>query len=107
MLLQGNTYRLPIQIKDGSGNIITPSMITKGQFVIGDYEKFYGDGGEVQFDRATQSFMVQLSEQETFDLRGKVMWQVRFVFLDGTVDGTPVQYEEVSRSITNTLIGGN
>lgn len=106
MILQGNTYRLPIQVKDSAGNIITPSMITKAQFVIGDYEKFYEDGGEVGFDKESNAFIVPLTEEETFALRGKMMWQVRFVFLDGSIDGTIPRFEDVSRSITDTIIGG-
>lgn len=102
MILQGSTYRLPIQVKDSSGKVITPDMITKAQFVVGDYEKFYPD--VVDFDEDKKSFIFPLSEEETFALRGKVMWQVRFVFSNGAVDGTLPKVEDVSRSITTTIL---
>lgn len=104
MLLQGNTYELPIQIKDPNGNIITPDMITKGQFIVGDYEKFYPE--EVEWDTNKKAFIVSLTEQETFDLQGTIEWQSRFVFTNGQIDGTQPRKENVYKSITKTLIGG-
>lgn len=104
MLLQGNTYELPIQIKDSSGNIITPDMITKAQFVIGKYEKFYGT--DVTYDFLKKAFIIPLTEQETFDLKGTIEWQARFVFTTGQIDGTLPKKESVYNSITSTLIGG-
>jgi hypothetical protein len=106
MLLQGNTYRLPVKVRDRAGNIVTPAEITKAQFIFGEFEKFYTEGGEVEFDRATQCFLVPFSEDETFKFRGNTNWQVRLVFRDGSIDGSAPQYEDVKGSITKTRIGG-
>lgn len=105
MLLQGSTYKMPIQIEDPLGTIITSEMVTKGQFVIGDYEKFYPE--EVTYDKRLQCFIVPLSEEETFNLKkGKEEWQIRLLFVDGTVDGSIVKYEDVKRSLIKTVLGG-
>ena len=106
MLLQGNTYELPIQIKDPKGNIVTAHNVTKVQFVFADYEKYYGENGEVTFDEERKAFIVPLTEDETFALSGNVKWQARFLFDNGKISGTKPRFENVLSSITQTRIGG-
>ena len=96
-LLQGNTYSLPIQIGNPDGSPIDIQDIQKAQFVIGKVEKFY-DGteeGTVTYDAQTGSFLVPLTEEETFGMGNSVKWQVRILFANGKVDGTAPVAENV------------
>lgn len=102
-ILQGNSFTLPIKVKDCSGKYITASEIAKGQFIIDELEKYYDpeNNGEVFWNDEKQSFMVPLSEDETFNFKDKtISWQVRFRFTDGTIDGTRPKKENVYESIT-------
>ena len=62
-LLQGNTYLLPIRIKDCEGEVIRGEQVARGEFVVGEITKFYGDDGEVGWSEEQQSFIVPFSEQ--------------------------------------------
>lgn len=103
-LLQGNTYSLPIKISNPDGTSINVEDIDKAQFVIGKVEKFYGEGGVVTYDEGSQSFLIPLTEEETFGFGSSVKWQVRILFKNGKVDGTAPIAENVKESITRTIL---
>ncbi len=100
--LQGNTYQLPIQVKSDNGTIITPNDVNKVQFIFGDLEKFYGDGGVVTFDNEINCFIIPLTEEETFAMSGNIRWQVRVLYITNQIDGTKPKIENVYESITTT-----
>lgn len=104
-MLQGSGYNLPIIIEDDKGNIIDDTMVTKGVFTIGNVEKKY-DGlvGDVFFDKKQGAWIVPLSEQETFGMKGNIKWQARFLFVDGLPDGTEPRYDNVIESINKTIL---
>ena len=102
--LQGSTYELPIQIKDPTGKIITPEDVTKVQFVFDSIEKFYSEDGDVTFDSETQSFIVPLTEDETFAMNGSIKWQIRVLYVSGAIDGSKAKIENVYQSITRTKL---
>lgn len=101
-ILQGNSYKLPVVIRSPKGEVITADMVQRASFTFADITKLYGDGGEVMFDYDTQEWIVPLSEEETFSLRGVIKWQARFLFIDGSVDGMSPKSEAVSGSIDQT-----
>lgn len=104
-MLQGSSYKLPIVIKDSNGNLVDDTMVTKGVFTIGNLEKAYeGLAGEVTFDKKSGAWIVPLSEQETFGMKGNIKWQVRFLFNDGSVDGIEPRYDNVIESINKTIL---
>lgn len=108
-ILQGNAFQLPIKVKDCAGNYITGEQITKGQFIIDDIELYYDpeNEGVVTYDDEKKEFLVPLTEEQTFGFKDKViMWQVRFLFTDGSIDGTKPMKENVYESITNTKLRG-
>ena len=104
--LQGSSYELPIVIEDCNGVVVSPDVVERGSFTIGEITKDY-DGSEesvVSFNWETGEWIVPLTEEETFmldDMAG-VEWQARFLFKDGKTDGTGVQREYVYRSINKT-----
>ena len=104
IILQGNTYLLPIQVGDCNDNVITADRVTKGQFIFGKYEKFYGEEGEVQWSDELQSFLFPLTEQETFELNGVIKYQARLLLNDGSVSGSVPENYYVYESITKNII---
>lgn len=105
--LQGSSYELPIKITDCSGNVVDDSVVKEASFSIGEIVKSFGkEDSDVRFDYEMQSWIVPLSEDDTFKLRESVEWQARFLFSDGKVDGTIPQNEYIYDSINKTRFTG-
>ena len=103
--LQGNTYMLPVEITNCAGEVLTPDDdIQKVQIIIGGLEKYYSEDGDVQYDDDNRCFVVPLTEEETFAMKGLVKWQVRVLYADGHIDGTEPTTENVYSSITTTRL---
>ena len=101
-ILQGSSYRLPVEIKGLNGKVISADMVQKASFTFADVTKLYGEGGDVYFECGV--WVVPLSEEETFALRGVIKWQARFLFIDGSVGGTVPKSESVFGSIDRTKL---
>ena len=104
MILQGSSYELPIYITDCDGNAVTEEDVTKGSFTFGHITKDYGDGGEVTFRDG--AWIIPLSEEETFSLKGVIKWQARFLFVNGKPDGTSPKNEYIYDSINKRILSG-
>ena len=102
--LQGNTYSLGVKLKDSTGKIITASIVDTVQFVFNGADYYYGNGGVATFDEERNLFVIPLTEDETFALKGIVSWQARIKFIDGTIRGTRPRKEYVYDSITTTKL---
>lgn len=105
-ILQGSSYKLPIVIEDVNGEAIDESLIERAVFTFGEIKKEFGDGGEVYYDWDLGAWIMPLSEEETFALQRSVMWQARFLFKSGKVDGTVPKEEYVYESINHDILGG-
>lgn len=101
-MLQGSTYNLPITIKDPNGVVIVESMVKEAVFTIGDIKKTYGENGTVTFNNG--KWIVPLTEQETFSMKGNIKWQARFLFTDGSIKGVKPKYDNVDESIDKTIL---
>lgn len=107
-ILQGSGYELPIKITSPDGRVITDADVVAGSFTFGELEKEYGEGGEVYFDADIESWILPLSEEETFAMSGTVEWQARFLMANGLPDGTIPKMENVFESINKRrFTGGN
>lgn len=95
---------MPVYIEDCEGNPITKDMVTKASFTFGEITKNYGDGGEVSFRDG--AWIVPLTEEETFTLKGTIKWQARFLFNNGLPDGTVPTSEYVYESINKVILSG-
>ena len=104
MLLQGNTYLLPIQVLDSKGNIITADRVEKGEFTLGDISKMYEENGDVLFNEEVKAFILPLTEEETFKLSGNILYQGRLLLKDGSVSGSVPKYDYVHKSISTTIL---
>lgn len=100
-LLQGSSYYLPIKITDQEGKVVTGDVVQKSTFTIGNITK------EGVYNAETQMWEVPLSEEETFSLNNEIIdWQARFLFVDGTTDGTKPKGEYVYASVNKVRLSG-
>lgn len=106
-ILQGNTYLLPVQVKDCDGAVIHVDQVVKGEFTFGSLVKFYGESGDVSWDEALQSFIVPLTEEETFAFKGVVAYQGRLLLKNGSVSGSVPTSEYIYESIGKTILSGS
>ena len=105
--LQGNTYLLPVQILDCDDNVILGGQVEKGVFTFGDLDKFYGENGDVLWNEDIKSFVVPLTEEETFEFKGLVKYQGRVLMKDGSVNGSVPTTEYVYDSINTTRLSAS
>lgn len=85
MAMTGDAYVLPIIISLESG-VATDYDLSDVEVTIGSIRKTLSDG-EITFDSDTNEFLVPLSQEETFKLRGKRDVDVRVKLLTGEVIG--------------------
>ena len=85
-MMQGDQYRLPIELKDADGTFVTQDEIKDLEVFVGTIRKMLSKG-EIQFDSLENVFYVYLSQKETFMMLGDVSVQARVLFMSGDVVG--------------------
>ena len=85
-MMQGDSYRLPIELKYADGTFITQEEIKDVEVFVGTTRKMLSKG-EIEFDSLENVFYVSLTQKETFMMRGDVSVQARVLFLSGDVVG--------------------
>lgn len=85
-MMQGDQYRLPIELKDADDTFVTQDKIKDLEVFVGVARKMLSKG-EIEFDSLDNVFYVSLSQKETFMMRGDVSVQARILFLSGDVVG--------------------
>jgi hypothetical protein len=85
-MMQGDQYRLPIELKDADGTFVTREEVKDLEVFVGTTRKMLSKG-EIEFERLENVFYVSLSQKETFMMHGEVTVQARVLFLSGDVVG--------------------
>ena len=85
-MMQGDQYRIPVELKDEDGTPVTQSEIKDLEIFVGPFRKLLSDGG-VSFEETENIFYVSVTQKETFMLHGDVKVQARVLFLSGDVVG--------------------
>ena len=85
-MMQGDEYRLPIELKDADGTFVTREEVKDMEVFVGTTRKMLSKG-EIEFDSLENVFYVYISQKETFMMRGDVSVQARVLFLSGDVVG--------------------
>ena len=85
-MMQGDQYRLPIELKDADGTFVTQKEVKDLEVFVGNTRKILSKD-EVVFEPLENVFYVSLSQKETFMMRGDVSVQARILFLSGDVVG--------------------
>ena len=85
-MMQGDQYRIPIELKDADGTFVTREEVKDMEVFVGITRKMLSKG-EIEFDSLENVFYVYISQKETFMMRGDVSVQARVLFLSGDVVG--------------------
>ena len=85
-MMQGDQYRLPIELKDADGTFVTREEVKDMEVFVGNTRKMLSND-EIEFEPLGNVFYVSLSQKETFMMRGDVSVQARILFLSGDVVG--------------------
>lgn len=85
-MMQGDQYRLPIELKDADGTFVTREEVKDLEVFVGTTRKLLSKG-EIEFEPLENVFYVSLSQKETFMMHGEVTVQARVLFLRGDVVG--------------------
>ena len=101
-MMQGDSYRLPIQVTM-NGDIVTLNMVEDVEVMLGSIRKTFLDGS-VSFDEIQEAWLVSLSQEDTFRLRGGANAQVRVKFLSGDVLGVDLGYVDVKSSVSKVVL---
>ena len=86
-MMQGDQYRLPIELKDADGTFVTLEEVKDMEVFVGNTRKMLSKG-EIEFEPLENVFYVSLSQKETFMMRGDVSVQARILFLSGDVSAS-------------------
>lgn len=88
---QGNQFYLKFRCKDKDGTVLTPELVDKVQFNIGNLTKEYSDdSSDVVYIPSDQTFLVWLSEDETFDFDNFTNFDVRAYFKNNVILGSVI-----------------
>lgn len=103
LLAQGNTYQLPIKIKVDNEQL-TPenAKVVEVAFECGGSQLIKNYPGEIVFEDGV--FVLPLSQEDTFALRGRCSYQVRVLLFDGNVINTDKINGNVSESISKVVL---
>ena len=85
-MMQGDQYRLPIELKDADGTFVTREEVKDMEVFVGITRKMLSKG-EIEFEPLENVFYVALTQKETFMMRGYVSVQARILLLSGDVVG--------------------
>lgn len=101
-MMQGDQYKLPIEIKTTEGNA-KPATFEDLEIFVGSVRKTLGKG-EVSYDDENETFLVFLTQRETFRLRGDIEVQLRCKFPDGDVVGISAGTVNFEKSTSRVVL---
>lgn len=102
-MMQGDQYRLPIELKDADGTFVTREEVKDIEVFVGTTRKMLSSG-ELEFDINENVFYVYLSQKETFMMRGDVSVQARVLFLSGDVVGIDLGKLNFAKSTSKVVL---
>ena len=85
-MMQGDQYRLPIELKNADGTFVAREEVKDLEVFVGTTRKMLSKG-EIEFEPLENVFYVFLSQKDTFMMFGSVSVQARLLFLSGDVVG--------------------
>ena len=101
-MMQGDSYKLPVQISTPSGTA-DGSSFQDIEVMIGPIRKSMKER-EVTYDSGTLSFMVHLTQSETFRLTGMQKVQIRVKMHNGDVFGVDAGDVDVAKSVSKAVL---
>ena len=102
-MMQGDQYRLPIELKYADGTFVTLEEVKDMEVFVGTTRKMLSKD-EIEFDSLENVFYVSLSQKETFMMSGDVSVQVRVLFLSGDVVGIDLGKLNFAQSTSKVVL---
>ena len=102
-MMQGDQYRIPIELQDADGNFITQDTIKDLEVFVGKIRKTLSNG-DLTFDSGENVFYIYLTQKETFMLSGDVEVQARVLFLSNDVAGITLGTINVEKSASRVVL---
>lgn len=97
---QGNQFYLEVQITDKNNEKLDISSVEKVQFNIDNLTKTYdGTSLDVSFNPENSSFLVYLTEEETFKFGDKVRMDTRILFKNKMIFGSYIKEIDFNKSL--------
>lgn len=109
IISEGNTYKLEIPLTK-NGEDIDINEVSIVEFMFNDLRKYYGtiDGvtGDVTYDNNEKQFIVPLSQEETFNLKGNshIKYQARVKFTNDEVQNTRIYTGYITEAISQEVL---
>lgn len=101
-MMQGDAYKLGIQILNNAGNPITPADVNDIEITIGNLSKTYKKS-QLVFDSGLWLF--PLSQDETFHyIPAAAKAQVRVLWANGVLEGKPVYGIRIDESTSKEVL---
>ena len=102
-MMQGDQFRLPIELLYEDGGIIAPDEIKDLEVFVGRFRKTLSSGA-VSFGEENGLYYAQITQEETFGLIGDVKLQARILFLSGDVVGVDLGTQNFEQSISKVVL---
>lgn len=102
-MMQGDSYRLPIELKDEDGTFVTREEVKDLEVFVGITRKMLSKG-EIEFEPLENVFYVALTQKETFIMRGDVSVQARVLFLSGDVVGIDLGKLNIAKATSKVVL---
>lgn len=102
-MMQGDQFRLPIELKDADGTFVTQEEVKDIEVFVGKIRKTLSSG-DVSFEPQDNIFYVFLNQKETFLMSGDTSVQARILFLSGDVIGVDLGKINFAESISKVVL---
>ena len=102
-MMQGDQYRLLIELKDADGTFVTLEEVKDMEDFVGTTRKMLSKG-EIEFEPLENVFYVSLSQKDTFMMFGSVSVQARLLFLSGDVVGVDLGKINFTQATSNVVL---
>lgn len=101
-MMAGDAYSLPIKINTADG-VANASTFIDVEVCVGHVRKTLYDG-DISFDAEQNVFLVPLTQEETFSLRGRAKINVRCKLPGGNVIGVDLGTVDFAPSLSKEVI---
>lgn len=102
-MMKGDAYNLPISIETADGTA-TQETFEEIEVSIGNSIRKTLSSGEIGFDSERNLFLIPLTQEETFALKGRAKVNVRCKYIGGNVIGADLGILEFSPSLSKEVI---
>lgn len=101
-MMQGDQYRVPLQLTL-NGEIVTDEIVENVEVMLGNIRKTKEEN-VVTYDALQEAWLISLTQQDTFLLRGSIKVTVRCKFNSGDVIGVDLGMIDILHSASKVVL---